>query len=301
MVPLVSIIIPTYNRSSVLPRSIKSALNQTYSNIELIVIDDASTDDTETVLKDFSDSRISYYRQSTNLGGSAARNCGIKHSKGKYIAFLDDDDEWFPEKIEKQVNLMEELDLSEWGGTYCGYIVKSNIKIGNINILNTTLNKGKKTGSILRDVLAMDVDIAAGSTCLFYKDAVIDVGLFDESFRQQQDMEFLIRFLKKYKLNSVSEPLAIIYGHQILNPTKYMGYKEKYLNSFENEFLELGKDYPKTIARHWLQVAGVYARRGCFKGAILYLIKSLKIKPLFPTYYLDFVRNLIIGSINRIM
>jgi glycosyltransferase involved in cell wall biosynthesis len=92
--PLVSVILPTYNRASMLPRAISSALNQNYSNIELIVIDDCSSDETETVVRSFEDPRIIYERLEKNSGGSAARNFGIEISLGEFIAFLDDDDEW---------------------------------------------------------------------------------------------------------------------------------------------------------------------------------------------------------------
>ena len=98
--PLVSIIIPTFNRGYILPRAIKSALSQTYQNIELIIIDDGSTDNTEEIVKDFSDPRIQYIRYSENKGRPAARNKGIKKSKGDFFAFLDSDDEYPPEKIE---------------------------------------------------------------------------------------------------------------------------------------------------------------------------------------------------------
>src|SRR5689334_8143428 len=104
MVPLVSIIIPTYNRSTLLLRAINSALGQTHRNIEVIVIDDGSTDDTQRVLKSLTDTRINCYL-TRNQGASAARNYGLQRSKGEYITFLDSDDEYYPEKIERQLEV----------------------------------------------------------------------------------------------------------------------------------------------------------------------------------------------------
>ena len=106
---LVSVVIPTYNRRNSVQRAILSVLNQTYSNFEILVIDDGSTDDTESVVKKMSDSRIYYYRQE-NQGSQAARNHGIRLAKGVYIGFLDSDDEWLTEKLEKNVQYMKSHD-----------------------------------------------------------------------------------------------------------------------------------------------------------------------------------------------
>src|SRR5512138_1185650 len=94
--PLVSVVIPTYNRAPLLERAIHSVLSQTYTNLEVIVIDDASTDDTQDRIKNLqlADIRIQYIRHDRNRGSQAARNTGIHAAKGKYVAFLDSDDEW---------------------------------------------------------------------------------------------------------------------------------------------------------------------------------------------------------------
>ncbi len=100
---LVSVIIPTYNRAKTLPRAIKSALSQSYKNIEVIIVDDGSTDNTEEIVKNYQDSRIVFLKHITNEGCAAALNTGISNVKGEYVAFLDSDDEWLPTKIEKQM------------------------------------------------------------------------------------------------------------------------------------------------------------------------------------------------------
>jgi len=98
--PLITVITPTYNRANLLPRAIKSVLDQTYQNFELIIVDDGSTDNTEEVVRTFFDERIKYFKHKKNKGVLGARNTGFKLAKGKYIAFLDDDDELFPEALE---------------------------------------------------------------------------------------------------------------------------------------------------------------------------------------------------------
>ncbi len=105
---LVSIIIPTYNRGYIIADALNSVLNQSYRNIEVIVVDDASSDGTEELVKSFGDGRISYIRHDANRGEAGATNTGILRSRGEFITFLDSDDEIFPEKISRQVGIMED-------------------------------------------------------------------------------------------------------------------------------------------------------------------------------------------------
>ena len=102
--PLVSVVIPTFNRAKVVTRAIDSVLEQTYRNCEVIVVDDGSTDDTADVLRSYKDKIV--YIQQKNAGPSAARNRGIRESKGEFIAFLDSDDLWFATKLERQAGLL---------------------------------------------------------------------------------------------------------------------------------------------------------------------------------------------------
>jgi glycosyltransferase involved in cell wall biosynthesis len=110
---LISVIIPVYNRTDLLPRAVNSVLNQTYDNLEIIVVDDGSTEDIEGVLDKFDDVRIHYIRHEANRGVAAARNTGMRFAHGEYVAFLDSDDEWFERKIERQLS-----DLIERGDDY---------------------------------------------------------------------------------------------------------------------------------------------------------------------------------------
>jgi teichuronic acid biosynthesis glycosyltransferase TuaG len=113
MEALVSIITPTYNSAKFIAETIQSVQNQTYQNWEMIIVDDYSTDETEKLVLDLAekDSRIRFYKLNQNLGTGVARNHALEHSKGKYIAFLDSDDLWMPEKLKKQVCFLEENKL----------------------------------------------------------------------------------------------------------------------------------------------------------------------------------------------
>jgi glycosyltransferase involved in cell wall biosynthesis len=105
--PLVTVVVPTYNRARLIGETIESILAQTFSQIELIVVSDGCTDGTEAVVEAFCDPRITMVRQTNSGGPARPRNAGIELARGKYVAFCDDDDLWMPEKLEKQVAVME--------------------------------------------------------------------------------------------------------------------------------------------------------------------------------------------------
>jgi len=145
--PNVSVIVATYNRANFIDRAIKSILNQIYQDFEIIIVDDGSSDNTEEIIKGYKDKRIIYIKHKKNQGISTARNTGIKRAKGEYIAFLDSDDEWFPEKLERQVVLLQN-ESSEVGVVYSDlrYIDE------NGKDMNKLLNP-RKEGYIYKDLL----------------------------------------------------------------------------------------------------------------------------------------------------
>lgn len=112
--PLISVITPAYNAERFIGGTIKSVLDQTYTNWEMVIVDDRSTDDTAKIVGDYQrlDSRIQLHVLEENSGAAVARNTAMKHAKGRYIAFLDSDDQWFPEKLEKQLRFMQEKDIA---------------------------------------------------------------------------------------------------------------------------------------------------------------------------------------------
>ena len=119
----ISVIVPTYNRGHLLERALRSVLTQTHQQLELIIVDDGSVDNTADVVSTYdADSRVRYIRHQDNLGSSVARNTGIRHAQGEYIAFLDSDDEWLPTKLEKQMLLFQYGSLPRLGAVNCGII-----------------------------------------------------------------------------------------------------------------------------------------------------------------------------------
>ena len=202
MQPIVSAIITTHNRSSLLRRAIDSVLNQTYQHIECIVVDDKSTDDTKNVCKDYPSVQYIYIPPEESKGGNYARNKGILASKGKYVAFLDDDDYWLPEKTELQVQLIEKnaCDL-----VYCGRRLEIVSEKG-IDY-EDQIPSSNCTGDIHRKILQ---EIFATTSCILVnRQKLLDIGMFDEKLRFWQEYELEIRLAQFYPFYCICEPLVV--------------------------------------------------------------------------------------------
>jgi len=203
----VSVIIPTYNRAHLVGRAIRSVLNQTYQDFEIIVVDDCSTDNTEEIVKGFNDHRIRYMRHDRNRGGSAARNTGIKASQGKYIAFLDSDDEWLPEKLEKQIEKAVCFG-EEVGLIYAGEKVIE---------AETGHCIAEKVPSLEGDVYSLLLEgdfIGSCSSVFVSKKAIESIGGFDEQLVSRQDWDCWLRVAKNYKIACVKAIMVLRYVGQ---------------------------------------------------------------------------------------
>ncbi|MDD3767106.1 MAG: glycosyltransferase family A protein [Eubacteriales bacterium] len=194
---LVSIVIPTYGGGENIINAVNSALSQDYKNIEVIVVDDngqgtkSQLQTYERIRQFTSNENFRYVVHKQNKNGSAARNTGTREAKGKYIAFLDDDDTFKHDKISTQVAVLSSLDES-YGMCYCSYVKKRN------GVLEEVV-KAKKSGMILYDILLHKAGASSG-TLLIKKSAFEKVGGFDESFRRHQDWEFTARVASMYNI-----------------------------------------------------------------------------------------------------
>lgn len=233
---LVSVIIPTYSRPKFLPRAIESVLVQTYPNIEVIVVDDNGdgTENqkyTESLIRDYIDNaQITYIKHDKNRNGSAARNTGFKHSHGDYIAFLDDDDQFLPTKIEKQVCRLDELS-EDYGACYCNWAWYDGNRLKKVN-------KKLGEGNLVESMLLMENYICGGSSLLIKSSVYKELNGFDESFRRHQDWELLIRFFRKYKIALVNEVLLHIHIESRVftsNPKIIEEARLKYLETFKQD------------------------------------------------------------------
>lgn len=214
--PTVSVIIPTYDRADVLPKAIDSVLSQTHRDLELIVVDDGSTDDTAAVVEGYEDDRVQYVAHETNRGANVARNTGIDAASGEYVAFLDSDDRWAPSKLERQLERLEQKG-SEWVGAYCGFYRDLEGPSGHVlNGVATVLALGDDDGPMEGDrelqtgILADEVETCAGSTLVVERSVAQDIGGFDEELERFQDPEFVLRIADVGKVAYVDEPLVTL-------------------------------------------------------------------------------------------
>ena len=199
--PLISVVIPTFNRVDALPRSIYSVLRQTYRNFELIVVDDGSTDATSDLLASIPE-LIQFVKQ-PHRGVSAARNAGISVSRGDLIAFLDSDDEWREDKLEKQLRL-----FSHENEYFICHSDELWLKHG--QIVNQK-NVHRKQGGYFFE-RALDRCLISPSSVLISRTLLAKVGRFDEDLPAAEDYDLWLRVTAFYPVNFISEPLIIKYG-----------------------------------------------------------------------------------------
>lgn len=219
---LVTAIITTHNRLELLKRAIKSVYAQTYKEMELIVVDDASTDGTQAYCESLP-LRYLHIPKAESRGGNHARNLGVKMARGEYVAFLDDDDYWLPKKIEKQVALMESKDCEL---VYCGRrleLVGMDGEVTYRDKLPNPLHYGDMRRKILWVICTTTTNILAK------RQALLDVGLFDENLRFWQEYELTIRMAQRKPFYFVNEPLSVYRvdtrdKHRLTN--KYEEWKE---------------------------------------------------------------------------
>jgi glycosyltransferase involved in cell wall biosynthesis len=187
---MVSVIIPTRNRSELVRRSILSVIAQTYCDFELIIVDDASEDNTYSAVHEIADPRIKYLKNSRRRGAAVSRNLGIKSARGQYIAFLDSDDEWLSNKLDRQMALFQALP-KKVGAIYTG------LTAINRDRRKVSTRIPTKAGNIVPEIYYDNI-IGPLSTLVVRSVCLTHAGLFDERLPSCQDWEFCIRIAQNY-------------------------------------------------------------------------------------------------------
>jgi len=278
----ISVIIPTYNRADKLKRAVDSVLNQTYQNFEIIIIDDNSQDNTRSVVKNFKDDRIRYFRNKKNLGGAGARNVGIRKAKYKYLAFLDDDDEWLYEKLEKQINI-----LSKTNPSFCG-VYTGLIKVRNGNIISEKI--GEKEGCLFKHLLWKNI-VGSTSVIMLKKRCVKDVGGFKKGLPASQERELYLRLSQKYKFRCISEPLVKYYIHpdeQITGDYKKKLISTKYIY---NKYLENIKKHQSLHSKYLYNLSSLELVNGNIHRAKKYFKKALSKNPFSFKHFFKYSKS----------
>lgn len=217
--PRVSIIIPTYNREKLILKALESIFNQSFQDFEILIIDDASTDNTEQVLKDLNHPQLRYFKLEKNGGQCIARNFGSTKAYGEFIAFLDSDDEWLPEKLEKQVELFDK-GSKRMGGTYGNSYTTDVIK-DETTLIKTNNFRGDIHKKFLRGFCP-----PTPSMFMVRREAFEKVNGFDEALVTFVDLDLWMRISEHYDFDYVDDPIII----------KYEQIGDQYVNNFDKRY-----------------------------------------------------------------
>ena len=276
--PKVSVIITTYNRADILSRAVRSVLSQTFTDYEIIIVDDCSTDDTQEVIGRFKDSRIRSFRHKRNRGASAARNTGIDNARGEYIAFLDDDDECTPNRLADSVSALDSK--PHFGMVY-----------GRIEVMDdvTGARRVPRIQNTHRGRAAFEAALTGISAiapipypCI-RASVVRQVGGFDErvptngedalfmaSVTQICDAEYVPSIMSRIHVNHRYDRLS-----QAETPEKFSRFLEVHLLKFGDEL----RKRPKVSAAFYWASATHFMRMRQLRRAITYMLQGLRAYP----------------------
>ena len=281
--PRVSVIVPTYNRLNTLKRAIQSVLDQTCQDFEIIVVDDASTESPEKLVHFFKDSRIRYFRHPKNKGANAARNTGINCASGEYIAFLDSDDEWLPEKLEcqlKSFNILPE----QVGVHYAGLTAISSE--GTVVGHRTPL----ASGDILSKLLTGNC-VGPLSTVMVRRSALEYSGLFDEKLSSSQDWDLYIRIAKHHHFSFTAKPM-IKYHLSNDSITKNLKAKANGRRMLIGKYEDDMKKDPLAFCRQLTKTGHYYCRAGLIDEGRSEFARALRANPLSLQAYFFLICSL---------
>ena len=278
--PLVSVVIPVYNRQDTILASVESVLRQTFTDFELIVVDDCSDDKTVQLLSSVEDSRLSVITHLSNQGAGAARNTGIRAAKGKYVAFHDSDDEWLPLKLEKQLVALDEQGRGTIGA-YCAMILIQDSSPAPNRLVSFRCIPGNTRVSLsgcMRPSLLRGGSLISTQTLLVDRKTILEVGGFDESLRALEDWDCCLRLAEKGQFAFVNEPLVI----QRFSPNSITRSAENRVKAHTRILSKLAhavSDSPDIGAYQYKIVAGGWRRIGAYREAQRYYLKALRCRP----------------------
>ena len=295
--PKVSVVLPAYNGEKFIGKAVESALSQTYNDFELIVVNDGSKDGTAQVLSGFG-AKIKVISQA-NSGIAKARNVGIEASRGQYIAFLDQDDFWLPEKLEKQMVLFEKD--KEVGMTYTDTYV---ITDDNAKIRSFKLQKPHR-GMVIEELFMNN--FISTSSVIVKKECFEKAGLFDDSLSPVLDYDRWLNIAVSYKVDYIDIPLVMFRDHistfrknEIFTLGKAIATLEKFINSNAEVRDALGKRADKKIASFYILLGRRLLAKGDSKQAFFNFYIAVKMAKSISTFFhivnsvfFDFAKNVL--------
>jgi glycosyltransferase involved in cell wall biosynthesis len=290
----VSVIIPTYNRAHCLPRALESVLRQTFDDIEVIVVDDCSKDETQAYLSSISDPRLRVIVHEKNKGGSGARNTGIRAARADLIAFQDSDDEWLVTKLEKQMEEYRRVNSSDYGAVYCGKVTYGEAgrgKYGSRQVYYAPYPECEPAGGdILLSLLKRPM--ISTQTLLVRRDLLQKIEGFDESLKIGQDWDLTTRLARHTKFIFIEEPLGLCF----IEPDSISKAKVNLAFSFENilkKNIDVIEQHPQLHADFLLDIARTHQKNGRWRTAMPRALQALKIRPSYRRSWMTFLLALL--------
>ena len=280
MNPTVSIVIPTYNRSNSIRAAVESVLRQTWTDFELLVVDDCSTDSTVAEIKAITDPRIRWMSTQQNMGPSGARNVGIQAATGDWVAFQDSDDEWLPEKLDLQMQLLLAPGANHIAA-YCGMVAVGSAE-------NTTQTQRTQTcyipdssktgvdGNILPTSLTSS--LVSTQTLIARRDILGLIGGFDENLPALVDWECVLRLAQHGTFAFVDTPLVIQYFSSN-SVTRERWRRAQARRRIVEKHHDLMVEIPGVLTRHYRSIAGEERRLGQYKNARQAIAMARKFSP----------------------
>jgi glycosyltransferase involved in cell wall biosynthesis len=277
--PAVSVVIPTYNRGYCIARAVKSVLDQSYMDFELIVVDDGSSDDTGSVLRSFADPRLQVLRHPTNRGVGATINSGIRHAAGALIAIQDSDDEWLPEKLARQVAVMNAGD-DRLGVVYCD---QWRFRAGEKSYYAAPHHT--PADGIIYDRALDDALYNIGNQSLLIRRSCFDkVGFYDESLSKNEDLDMLIRISRHFHFQHIPEALLNYYvtADSVTARGESAGIRTQE-TLFQKYLPDLARN-PALLAKRAFWIGSFHMRTGDAAKGRAYIRKALMARPFNPRY-----------------
>lgn len=234
---MISIVIPTYNRARVISRAIESALSQTYSETEIIVIDDCSSDNTDEIVSKYcrTDRRVRFFKAPANLGAGGARNLGISEASGDYVAFLDSDDEWLPQKLAEQYRFMREN--PEVALCYCSY--QRIFMDGSLGDIYPDPIEERKIDSDHQLAAFLKECHVSTQTVMIKSEVLKAIGGFNVAYRSLEDNVLALNVLRNYPVRYFDEILVNVYATPDSVSQNVGGYFQARLKMLDEYFNEM--------------------------------------------------------------
>lgn len=278
--PIVSVVITAFNRADTIERAIEGVQKQSFQDFEIVVVDDASTDSTSDIVARLTDPRIRLIRNATNRGIGGAKNVGIGASRGKYIAFLDSDDEWTETKLETQIRAMEE-------DPGCVPLSFSAFYVRRSGSGNQVIRNPAKLRTWRRSILLGET-FSLGSTLLARRELFEEIGGFNEKLTRMQDRDWTLRYLDRYsEFLYLQTPLAIIHNTGFPKPETVQSSTRALLAANRDRLARLNDGSENLFeASLRFEVAVAFYRYGRYARSFYELTASILIRPAILGYLL---------------